>query len=84
MRQGVGVKIMVMKKILASLSIQWFAGVFVFDTLAILTLFGFRRFLPLTRFLKSNTIRLSAQSNLENYIYLGFQNAAVATLINPY
>lgn len=84
MRGWVGVIFEVLKKMPGSLSIQGLGVICVEQPPAHLTLSWFQRFSLLTQFLKWTIIRTSAQPNLENYIYLGFQDAAVATLNNPY
>ncbi len=84
MRGWVGVKILGEQKMLEMLSIQYFQGFFLVHPSAHLTQQQFQPFYPLTQFLKWTMIISSAQLNLENYIYIGFQPPAIAISITPY
>ena len=78
MRGWVGVKNSDEKKMTAIISTQAFHGVHGVNPSAHLAQQGFQLFYSLTLFLKWIIIRLSAQLNLENYIYIGFQPSAIA------
>jgi hypothetical protein len=84
MRGWVGVKILGEQKMLEMLPIQYFHGFFPVHPPAHLTQQEFQPFYPLTQFLKWTMIISSAQLNLENYIYIGFQPPAIAISITPY
>jgi len=78
MRGWVGVKNSDEKKMPTIISTQAFHGVHAVHPSAHLAQQEFRRFYSLTLFLKWIIIRTSAQLNLENYIYIGFQHSAIA------
>jgi hypothetical protein len=84
MRGWVGVKNSGEKKMTAIISTQAFYGVRGVHPSAHFAQQGFQLFYSLTLFLKWIIIRLSAQLNLENYIYIGLQNSAIAISLTPY
>ena len=84
MREGVGVKNSISQKMPEIMSTQAFHGVYGVHPSAHLTQQVFQLFYSLTLFLKWIIIRTSAQLNLENYIYIGFQPSAIAISLTPY
>ncbi len=84
MRGWVGVKNLGLEKMTTILSTKAFHGFFDVHPSAHLTQQGFQQFYSLTLFLKWIMIRLSAQLNLENHIYIGFQPSAIAISLTPY
>lgn len=84
MRGWVGVKFALSEKMPESLSVQGLRAILVKRSSAHLTETGFELFFILTQFLEWTMMRAIAQSNLENYIYLGFQPPAIAISHNPY
>ena len=84
MRGSVGVKNSDEKKMPTIISTQAFHGFYGFHPSAHLAQQEFQLFYPLTLFLNWIIIRTSAQLNLENYIYIGFQHSAIAISLNPY
>ncbi len=84
MRGWVGVKNPGCKKMAEMISLQGFYDFFVSQLSAHLIQQRFWLFYPLTQFLKWTIIMSSAQLNLENYIYIGFQHPAIAISTTPY
>jgi hypothetical protein len=84
MRGWVGVKNPGCKKMAEMISLQGFYDFFVGQPSAHLIQQEFRLFCFLTQFLKWTIIVPSAQLNLENYIYIGFQHPAIAISTTPY
>jgi hypothetical protein len=84
MRGWVGVKILGEQKMAEIISIQGFHDFYPTHPPAHFTQQEFQPFYPLTQFLKWTMIISSAQLNLENYIYIGFQPPAIAISITPY
>ncbi len=78
MRGWVGVKNSDEEKMPEIISTQAFHGFYGVHPSAHLTQQEFQLFYPLTLFLKWIIIRISAQLNLENYIYIGFQHSTIA------
>jgi hypothetical protein len=84
MRGGVGVKNSIAQKMPEIMSTQAFHAVHGVHPSAHLAQQEFQLFYSLTLFLKWIIIRTSAQLNLENYIYIGFQHPAIAISLTPY
>ncbi len=84
MREGVGVKNSISQKMPEIISTQAFYGVYEVHPSAHLVQQGFQLFYSLTLFLKWIIMIMSAQLNLENYIYIGFQHSAIAISFTPY
>ena len=83
MRGWVGVKNSDQKKMPAIISTQAFHGFYGVHPSAHLAQQEFQLFYPLTLFLNWIIIRTSAQLNLENYIYIGFQHSALQFNLIP-
>ena len=84
MRGWVAVKNPGCKKMAETTSLQGFYAFFVTQPPAHLIQQRFRLFCLLTQFLKWTIIISSAQPNLENQIYIGFQHPAIAISTTPY
>jgi len=84
MRGGVGVKNSISQKMPEIMSTQAFHAVHGVHPSAHLAQQEFQLFYSLTLFLKWIIIKASAQLNLENHIYIGFQHPAIAISLTPY
>ena len=84
MREWVGVKNSISQKMPETISTQAFHEVYEVHPSAHFAQQGFQLFYSLTLFLKWIIIKVPAQLNLENYIYIGFQTPAIAISLTPY